>query len=271
MTAAAIDKALVRQAFASASGTYDNFARLQRSVGLELLDRADLPELFGTIMDLGCGTGFITEILLKRFSNIDRLVAVDIATDMLHATRLKMASNSSLNSSAVPAYVCADAEHLPFADEAVDSIVSNLALQWCHDLERVFTDFGRVLKSSGLLLFSTFGPETLNELKYAWAVADDHTHVNQFYSPEHIHQLLIQSGFTAVRIDRQCHRPAYPSVYALMHELKQIGAHNVNQLRNKQLTGKGRLLKMIEAYERYRLDDGFPASFDVLRIMARKN
>lgn len=270
MTAAAIDKTRVRRSFAAASETYDSVARLQRTVGIELLNAESLLELSGTVMDLGCGTGFITEQLMRRCSAIDRIVAVDLATDMLRALQDKLLPVGRQQLMRPPICVGADAEHLPFIDESIDAIVSNLALQWCHALDRVFNDFARVLKPNGFLLFSTFGPDTLSELKSAWAAVDDFTHVNLFYAPEVIKRLLIEANFTDIRIDRRGHHPVYPSVYTLMLELKQIGAHNVNQFRNKRLTGKGRLLKMMDAYERYRLDDGLPACFDVLQIMARK-
>ncbi|WP_254491521.1 methyltransferase domain-containing protein, partial [Salmonella enterica] len=76
--------------------------------------------------------------------------------------------------------LCGDAAALPLADNSVDVIFSNLCLQWVDDLPAVFAGFRRVLKPGGLLVCSTFGPETLVELNEAFAAADDRPHVSRF-------------------------------------------------------------------------------------------
>jgi malonyl-CoA O-methyltransferase len=146
---------------------------------------------------------------------------------------------------------------------------SNLALQWCQSLGGVLTDLKRILKPGGPLVFSTFGPETLTELKQAWAGIDRYTHVNDFHSPRQIQEFLEQAGFTDVTVSVKLHRPAYDSVIELMRELKQIGAHNVSLGRNKGMTTKTGMQGMIRAYEHYREDGRIPASFEVIHVMAR--
>ncbi|REN01692.1 methyltransferase domain-containing protein, partial [Mycobacterium tuberculosis] len=77
----------------------------------------------------------------------------------------------------------------------VDVIFSNLCLQWVEDLPAVFAGFRRALKPGGLLLVSTFGPETLIELRDAFAAADDVPHVSRFAPIAQFGDALMMSGF----------------------------------------------------------------------------
>lgn len=254
-----LDKAKIKQSFAAASVTYDGVAALQRTVGKALLAAIDADRLDKSLLDLGCGTGFLTAGLLPRAQSI---IALDIALPMLQVTRTKLADPANVS------YVCADAEQLPLAGQVVDGVLSNLALQWCINLETVFTDIKRVLKPGGQLMFSTFGPQTLQELKSAWAEVDDYNHVNEFYSAEQLTHFLQLSGYVEVVIESALYKSSYDSVLVLMKELKHIGAHNVNAGRKQSITTKTQMQRMIAAYEQYRTGDLIPATFEVITVKA---
>lgn len=257
-----LDKSKIRQSFSAACASYDAVAELQRTVGRNLLARIETDQLTGTVLDIGCGTGFLTTELLA-WAGEKHMLALDIALPMLQTTRGKLADAGNVM------YLCADAERLPVAEHAVDHVVSNLALQWCRDLETVFTDIRRVLKPGCQLAFSTFGPHTLQELKGAWAAVDGYTHVNEFYGQERLGGFLERAGFRRTRMESKLHRPAYGSVLALMKELKHIGAHNVTAGRNRHLTTKTQMQGMIAAYEVYRTQGQIPATFEVIMITAQ--
>ena len=259
-----LDKAQIRQSFSAASTTYDPAADLQRTVGYALLDNVD-SNISGILLDIGCGTGFLTTELC-RF-NPEQIIALDIALPMLQITRDKL---GSLNTLCEPQamLLCADAEALPLASHSVNHVFSSLALQWCSNLPAVFCHIKRILKPNGQFVFSTFAPQTLQELKAAWASVDNYSHVNDFDDAEQLEKLLRNAGFANIAITRTLYTRYYDSVLALMRELKQIGAHNVRSERNKYCTRKTTMQQMITAYEAaYRVNGKIPASFEVFMIV----
>lgn len=252
-----IDKRKVKQAFSAAAPHYDGVAQLQREIGRALLQPVAWGGQQGRVLDIGCGTGFLTGELLAR-SSCQELIALDMALGMLQTTRAKL-HHPKLR------YVCADAEALPLATGSIDSVFSNVALQWCNDLHAVFTDIKRVLKPGGQLAFATFGHGTLQELKAAWASVDNYRHVNDFYEEAQLCEMLRQAGFGAIHSERQDYPRRYGSVLALMKELKQLGAHHVLPGRNPHVTGKATLQRMIAAYP----GDPVIATFSVIIIRAK--
>lgn len=255
-----LDKRKIKTSFAKACDSYDAMAKLQRRVGRALLSTANITGLTGTVLDIGSGTGFLTGELCA-LSGYQRIIALDIALPMLQIARHKLADTVC--------YVCADAEFLPLQNHSVDSIFSNLALQWCQDLDAVFAEFKRVLKPAGCLTFSTFGATTLHELKAAWASVDGYTHVNQFYNADEVVDFLAQAGYQQISIEKNLYRSEYGTVMELMHELKAIGAHNVTAGRNRRMTTKNQLQMMIARYEKLRVNGFIPATFEVLNITAQ--
>ncbi len=254
-------KTRVAQSFSKAALSYDAVAHLQRQMGDYLF--ASLPaESRSAVLDLGCGTGSALPRLRRRFSKA-ALVAVDIAHGMLQFAKLQQyAVDCSM--------LCADAEHLPLADQSIDCIYSNLAVQWC-DLGRVLRECRRVLKADGTLHISTLGPATLQELRTAWNEADDFVHINRFTAVDEVRSALACSGLHDCTVQRELIMLEYPDVRSLTSELKALGAHNVNSGAPPGLTGKHRVRAMLAAYEQQRSAAGMlPASYEALYISAKK-
>lgn len=234
------DKLLIRRSFAAAANTYDDMAELQRWVGTELLKRCPLSMPYGRVLDLGCGTGFLAAEMAKN-ADLEPWV-IDIALPMLFESRRKYPDQ-------VMWRVCADAEQLPVLDHSLDHLYSNLAFQWLELPGNTFADFRRVLKPGGKLVFATFGPDTLKELKAAWASVDEGVHVNRFLSKAEVLHFLKRAGFQTTKFQSESLSREYASVMALMQELKGLGAHHVNQVSQRKPTTKAQLQRMMQNYE----------------------
>ena len=253
-----LDKGGVRRAFSKAASRYDEVAVLQREIGQRMLDRLNLVRLKpATVLDLGAGTGVATVALEKIYPKA-QVIALDFAFPMLQQTRRRGGLFRK------PRCLCADLEQLPLADASVDLIFSNAAIQWCNDLDRVFPELQRVLRPGGLLMFTTFGPDTLQELRAAWSEADGYAHVSRFLDMHDIGDALMRAQFSDPVMDVDRMTLTYSAVEELMRELKILGAHNVASGRQRALTGKGRLIAMKASYEQFRRNGLLPASYEVV-------
>jgi malonyl-CoA O-methyltransferase len=255
----ALDARDVRRSFEEAALRYDGVALLQRRVRESMLERLELVKVTPrTVLDAGAGTGHAAAALARRYSGA-RVIAMDLAPAMLEQARRRAAWFRKQG------FVCADLQRAPLADGSVDLLFSSLALQWCSDLDAVFAEFHRILAADGVLTFSTFGPDTLQELRDAWRQADDFSHVNAFLDMHDIGDALVRAGFQGAALDVERFTLTYPDVYGLMRDLKAMGAHNVTAGRRPALTGKGRIAAMTRTYEARRNDAGqIPASYEVV-------
>lgn len=253
-----LDRRAMARAFDRAAGGYDAAAQLQRQVRAELLERLGFFALAPqSILDLGAGTCQASAELRRRFAPA-RVLALDIAPGMLKAAARPRWWRRPFER------VCADAYALPLASRSIELIFSNLMLQWCDRIDLVFRELARVLKPGGVLVFSTFGPDTLKELRRAWESVDHAAHVSQFPDMPQLGAALMHAGLAEPVMDIEQHRLDYPDAYALMTELKRIGATNAAAARSRGLTGRARLLRMIAAYEQQRSASGLPATFEVI-------
>lgn len=261
------DKSKVARSFGAAASNYDDVAVLQRQTADELLDRLSLMKIQPqTILDLGVGTGRNLSLLQKRYPDAS-LIAMDIAADMLQQARKRYRHDLGLKRW-LPGHnklqlAAGDAEALPLADNSVDLVFANLALQWCEP-GLSFDEIQRVLKPEGLLLFSSLGPDTLTELRQSWAAVDSYPHVNVFYDMHDVGDAMMASGLQDCVLDVESYVLTYPTPMAMMRDLKILGARNVNEGRRRGLTGKKLMRQVISEYERFRLEGLIPASYEVV-------
>lgn len=273
MAEAELDLAEVRRAFDHAAASYDAHAVLQREVCDRLLARLDFITLQpGRVLDVGSGTGYGLAHLRSRYTEAE-LCALDIAPAMLTAARARLpqstwmqrALSQLLPRSGSPSHtVCADMGQLPLADNSMNLVWSCLALQWAHDLEATLKGFHRVLAPGGLLIFATFGPDTLKELRSAFSVIDDAPHVNQFIDLHDIGDMLVNAGFASPVMEMEMLTLTYADLKTLMRDLKGIGAHNAASARRRGLLGKSAWARLEQAYETHRLEGRLPATFEVI-------
>lgn len=254
------DKRQVAASFSRAAASYDSVAELQRNVGEQLLARLPAGFVPGRWMDLGCGTGYFTRALGARFGAANGL-ALDIAEGMLNHARPQGGAAH---------FVAGDAERLPVQASSCDLVFSSLAVQWCAEFASVLSEAYRVLKPGGVLAFTSLCVGTLYELRDSWRQVDGLVHVNRFRAFETYQQLCAASGLNLICLENRPHVLHYPDVRSLTHELKALGAHNLNPGRPGGLTGRARIKALVEAYEQFRQAQGLPATYQVVYAVLEK-
>lgn len=255
----AIDHRDVRHAFDEAADKYDSVSLLQQTITDRLLEAFEhiniRPSL---ILDLGSGTGYGSRNLKQLFRKA-RIFQLDLSVEMLKASRKQSPLFFSKNH-----FLCADANKIPLNSNSIDLVFSSLMLQWCSGLDAVFKEVMRVLRPGGVFLFSSFGPDSLKELRESWQKADDHVHVNAFVDMHDMGDALMRNGMDAPVLSVEHIVLTYDECKQLMRELKSIGAHNINNGRRRTLTGKQRLDKVIKHYETFRCENKLPATYEVI-------
>lgn len=262
MSESHFDKRQVRRNFGRAANTYEQHDALQQEVQGLLLDRLGFYlEAPARVLDVGAGTGRGTALLRKRYPKA-QVIAADLALPMLRAAKKHISWLKPFQR------VCADATSLPLPDHSVDVLHSNLCFQWIDDLPALFGECVRILKPGGLLVFSTFGPDTLKELRAAWAEADQQPHVSRFLDMHDLGDAMINAGLRDPVLDVDRYNLTYSEPRLLLKELQGLGATNADRERERHLLGKRHYQRMLAAYETLRVDGRIPATWEVVTAHA---
>lgn len=268
MTLSVFDKQKSRRSFDRAAIRYDEHARLQRQVATTLIEYLGKhaenikPQ---SILDLGCGTGQITEAVCQHYLEAN-VISLDFSHNMLIQTESRLSSNG-LNASAI----CADAEQLPFQDGAFDLIVSSLMLQWSNNLGSTLAKINDSLAEQGVLAFSSLSNGTLKEVKASWQAVDRGVHSSDFLMLERFEFIAKKSGFSKVIVIPETVVMHYSTIREMLLEMKGIGASNARSERNKGLTGRQRFDAFERAFEMHKLpDDTYPCTWEVTYVFCFK-
>ncbi len=258
MTLTRIDRTAARRASDRAAASYDAHAALQQEVESRLFERLDYFDVQPRrVIDLGCGTGSGSQALARRFPEAT-VLALDWAPAMLARHRHRPQGD------AVALPVCADMQAMPVAARSVDLVFSSLAVHSSPDEAALFAGVRRVLRPGGLFIFSSFGPDTLYELRTAWSRVDEHAHVHRFADMHDVGDALVRAGFRDPVMDAETLVLAYREPLAVMRDLKGIGDVNAASSRARGLTTPGKLARVAAEYRAFERDGRFPARFEVV-------
>ncbi|WP_192036774.1 methyltransferase domain-containing protein [Halomonas sp. YLGW01] len=243
----------VAHAFSRAAPRYGELATAQQAMGEALWQR--LPDHATRVLDLGCGPGHWTARLAHHYSKTDastRVVGLDLAPGMLAQAREQHGQRLG--------WLCGDAAQLPLADASLDLVFSNLAIQWCPDLDAVLQELQRVLRPGGRALLNTLGPGTLAEVGWAWSRPGA---LLTFLPPQVLEQSAHQAGFDAVDLEQVGERFHYPDLPAVMASIKGVGAQlsrPASTLTRRDVAGAR------ERYEQLRDSEGLPVTYQRLTL-----
>ncbi|WP_445391994.1 methyltransferase domain-containing protein [Stenotrophomonas muris] len=251
----------VRRAFARAANSYDAAAALQREVQARLVESLDYlearkPEV---VLDIGAGTGHASALMKKRWPKA-QVIALDVALPMLDQAKRQAGWWKPF-----PAPVRRRRRAAAGRQQRGRDLQQPVPCSGWTTCRRCLPGFRRVLKPGGLLLCSTFGPDTLVELNEAFAAADDRPHVSRFAQIAQFGDALMMAGFRDPVLDRDLFTLTYDDLPSLMRELRAMGATNARVDRRHTLTGRGRFAAAAAAYEPMRRADGkLPSSWEVI-------
>ena len=256
------NKDKIKFAFSKAAKSYDTLALFQKELAEELLNSFVLPlttyhSPLTTIVDIGCGTGFLSYGLADKFPDAD-IFGCDISHDMLKVAscKLQVARDKKIH------LITTDGEILPCKNDTFDIAASNLTYQWIGNLEGSFKEAHRILRPGGIFIFSTLAPETLKELRYCYAEAsakfnkDGLPPFMAFSEKQAIQSVLESVGFKNISIETRKMMKTYPDMWTLLKTMKSIGAGNPFKDGDKSLARGSILKKMAEIYEdRFKTQD----------------
>lgn len=256
-------KKQVEKNFSRAANSYDRVAKVQKKaidLVLKLLDQKDLR--IKNVLDLGSGTGLARQPLMERFGGAS-YHALDISFAMLrhaqqHAPQLTRS-------------ICADMDQLPIARDSVNLVFSTSTIQWCNDLKSLMLDIRRAMTSDGLFVFSTFGPNTLAELRFAFAQVDAEQHVRSFASQQVLESALKLAGFEHIMLQSTDHVIEYAHPMQLLKDIKAAGA-SYHPKQTQGFYSKTKFARMLASYPASEVRrDSFPATYEVIYGFAQPN
>ena len=256
------EKRAARRAFDRAARSYDEAGVLQREIGARLLQHLDPIRIEpGRILDVGCGTGAYLDPLARRYPQA-QVIGIDFSAAMLARARSRVPWWRRF-ARGRPTLIRADAERLPIASNAADFAFSNLALHWC-DPQAFFAEASRALSAGGLLLFSTFGPDTLKELRGAFGAVDDEPHVHRFIDMHDLGDALVHAGFSDPVMEMETLTVEYSDLAAIARDLRLTGSGNALAERRRGLMTPARWKRVADRYESHRRDGVLPATCEVV-------
>ncbi|MBS1143541.1 MAG: methyltransferase protein [Proteobacteria bacterium] len=216
------------------------------------------------ILDLGCSRGGSFAGLAERYPDAE-LIGLDVAPAMLTAGRTPKVGWQrwlSFGKNSEPLRLAADAANLPLKSRSATMVWSNLLLHWLDDPIPALAEAHRVLEIGGLLMFSTLGPDTLKELRTAFA--DGYAHTQRFADMHDLGDMLVGCGFADPVMDMEVITLTYDDLDTLFGELRAAGSSCAMKARRHGMTGRQSWANARAAYEALRKDGKLPATFEVV-------
>jgi malonyl-CoA O-methyltransferase len=267
MTGNFVDIDRVRRHFSGSAFTYDHYAAVQKIVAGKLsvlLAGAGFPA--GTVLEVGTGTGLLTERLMAAWPGVRPLVS-DLAHDMTRLARRRLGGLAAVD---------ADCRALPFRSGSFAVVCSSSVYQWVEDLPAAFAESARVLTAGGRFAFALFGAGTLEELQESYRFAArkggrEARYLHAFPAMGTVRNALEKAGFNGISLHQEDLVEYHPEVVDLLRSLKGIGAGNASPLRPRGFASRKIMQGMMTRYrQRFACEQGIPATYRVIYCLAEK-
>jgi len=258
-----IDSTAVMRGFNQAAAHYEEASFIEQLLCERLMGRLELFKLKPqNILDVGTSTGRCARALQQYYPKA-QVTGVDFATEML--------KYAAQNSPDTIDYIAADIYSLPFSDNFFDLILGNATFQLLDDLELAFHNLQKVLAPRGCFIFTTFGPDTLIELREAWLNVNESPRILPFFDMHDIGDALIRAGFVEPLMDREVITITYDNLPKLFSELRNTGLTNYLLDRERGLLGKNIFRQLLAAYQRDPVQNRYTVTLEVVYGLAWKS
>lgn len=279
MLSAPIQLPEVRRLFATPSKLQDSIF-LRREVAERMAEKLDLIRIDAKrVVDAGCGDGADLLRLMERFPQAQQVLGIDASWQALQQSGFASSSSASalrgLFDRFLPdslkhvkntplALACGDFAQLPLPSNIINVLWSNLALHWHPQPDQVLQEWFRVLARNGIVMFSSFGPDTLIELRQAFAQIDDDPHTLPFVDMHDFGDMLVAAGFATPVMDVERITLRYQDVQRLLADVRALGGNPLSN-RRRGLLGKSAFAYLQVELEKTRGDDGrIPLTIEVV-------
>ncbi|CAN7343404.1 malonyl-ACP O-methyltransferase BioC [Paenibacillus sp. LjRoot56] len=280
--------AIGRQFNRSSSGSYDRHSSVQRSMADRLVQilKGWVDDSYKeglNLLEIGCGTGALTEILLKEWSSFVSITALDIAPKMIKVAEQRVLSSAVYDSESYQSsstrlqFLEADVEvwAIDAPSASFDLIISNACFQWLSNQVHTLGHLRRLLRPGGMLVFTTFGPHTFHELHksfhevYRASGLEPQRHGLSFQSTDQWKEWLNEVGFSSIQYEREVRKETYPTVRDFLFSVKGMGASSSEAVALPGISTRRLFAKMYQEYEdKFGIQEGIIASYDLLMIQA---
>ncbi|PTM56512.1 malonyl-CoA O-methyltransferase [Desmospora activa DSM 45169] len=262
--------------FSRLAGRYDRRAVIQKRMAHQIMQTLTEQEVEAReIVEVGCGTGYLTQLLRDRFPDA-RLTVIDLSDKMVHFARQNVAEVKPDTSDI--RFIVADAEAVEWEKERYDLIVSNATIQWFNQPRKTIATLVDALREEGFFLASTFGPDTWQELRklYYEELREDGDLMAEWdfdcaRSIPDWKQILLDAGITHPQSAVCWQRKEYQDCREFLGTVQYLGGAFVfGQDRFWELREPA-VIRLMERYDRaYRQNGGVYATYQLVRLFGWK-
>jgi malonyl-CoA O-methyltransferase len=263
------NKTRIAQQFSRAANTYNSAADVQLDIAFDAL--ANLPSHYQSGLDIGCGTGRISQQLAAR---CDNLIAMDLAFGMLtYAKQHNLVGDPSIS------WLQGDADYLPLADHSVDMVFSSMVLQWSDNQQKVMSEIARVMTADSQAMLAIMCDGSFEQLNDSWQFIDSQRHVNNFASAQTWYDAAISQGLQVTMQQKQ-YVTWHHGIRPLLSSIKSIGANvlltnqestEFSQSKSKNVFNR-HTLQQLETYyqQKYAENMQLPLTYQVCFLQCSK-
>ncbi|KMT20906.1 malonyl-ACP O-methyltransferase BioC [Clostridium cylindrosporum] len=249
-----INKERVKCRFNKSSVDYNKYAKVQVTMASRLMNMINKSDI-KTILEIGCGTGNLTNMLLDKFRNVS-LTVMDLSEKMLDETR----KNISVRNLENIEFICHDGETCEL-NKKYDLIISNATFQWFNSLEESIKKYIDLLNENGQLLISTFGEDTFIELEKSGIKAARELNVEHnfklrrsFVGIDEIENIIKNQNINYKVVDEKL-KEYHKSSRDFIKSVKKIGANTCGS--EGGITPPRVIKKVLEVYDRDFVENKF--------------